>query len=606
MFVKRKSDNMNSINIITKGKKMTRFTAFLRKGMRLAHILTAIMAIAMLTQPTRAMADDSTTEESKPVAYAHLFNWKLTFAYGEKPTYGEVFEVDTTTTERQKWFKKINIKANAYFNLYINEVRRVVFDDSFAQVHLASTSQWFYGYDNLRHVIGLKNLNSGDMTQMFYGCSSVYFKELDFSGCNTSNVGSMHQTFYGCSHLQKINFSGCNTSNVTNMAGMFVGCDLLKEVNFTGCNTSNVTNMAGMFEGCKSLKELNVNGFNTGNVTDMSNMFKNCSGLTSLDLTNFNTGNVINMGEMFYGCNHLATIYASDDFTTSQLNKYASPDMFKNCDSLKANGVYSRHYATAERANFTKKGGYFKTYYKVGDTKHEFYGIAPLSVDTLALEDGADFVTHSTFTAKKGTFSREMSDKWGTLCLPFAIDVASTSDCNFYAVEEVSDDKIKLKQLTDTIDAGTPVLVYSDTKNLAITTIDAPVVKAPAKSTQEDKWQLTGSFTETEVPDSSYVLSENRFWLANEQNNAKAATTAEQSTTAQLKGFNAWLTPAASTTTLPNTLDIDLSTTSIEVVKALSNGKTEIYDIQGRRLDKLQKGLNIVKTGNTTKKIIVK
>jgi hypothetical protein len=36
------------------------------------------------------------------------------------------------------------------------------------------------------------------------------------------------------------------------------------------------------------------------------------------------------------------------------------------------------------------------------------------------------------------------------------------------------------------------------------------------------------------------------------------------------------------------------TTTGIEAVEALTSGKAEIYDLNGRKLNKLQKGVNIV------------
>ncbi len=491
---------------------MTKFSTLFGRSTRLAHILTAVLAIAMLTQPTRVMADDTSDEgESKTGAYAQYADSKLTFMYGEKPTSGTVYEVDTTTTGNHSWPSSLK-----------DVVTAVEFDSSFGNVHPKSCACWFYGFGYLLTITGLEYLN-----------------------------------------------------------------------------TEEVTNMAMMFDSCSKLTELDLTSFNTANVTNMPCMFEGCSSLTTLDLTSFDTSNVTHMNRMFYGCTSLTTIYASDDFDTSKVQH--SQLMFQDCNKLQAHGGYDPSYLTASRANFTKQWGYFKTYYKVGDTKHEFYGIAPLSVDNLALEDGADFITHSTFTATNASYSRTMSSNWGTLCLPFAIDAASASGCTFYGLESVNDDKITLTQLTDTIDAGTPVLVYSATKKIDITASNVPVVKTPAESTQTDGWQLTGSFTETEVPDNSYVISKNKFWLVSNLKDAAATATAVKS-----KGLRAWLTPASGSSKV-STLDISTDEpTSIDTINALADGKAEIYDIQGHRTDKLQKGLNIVKTGNTTKKIMVK
>jgi hypothetical protein len=41
-------------------------------------------------------------------------------------------------------------------------------------------------------------------------------------------------------------------------------------------------------------------------------------------------------------------------------------------------------------------------------------------------------------------------------------------------------------------------------------------------------------------------------------------------------------------------ISFDNETTGIEAVKALTDGKAEIYDLNGRKLNKLRKGINIV------------
>ena len=44
----------------------------------------------------------------------------------------------------------------------------------------------------------------------------------------------------------------------------------------------------------------------------------------------------------------------------------------------------------------------------------------------------------------------------------------------------------------------------------------------------------------------------------------------------------------------------------IDVLNAADEGEAEIYDLNGHRLQGLQKGMNIVKRGNKTTKVIIK
>lgn len=48
------------------------------------------------------------------------------------------------------------------------------------------------------------------------------------------------------------------------------------------------------------------------------------------------------------------------------------------------------------------------------------------------------------------------------------------------------------------------------------------------------------------------------------------------------------------------------STTAIEQLETTADNKAEYYDLQGRRLQDLQKGINIVKRGGKTMKVIIK
>ena len=102
-------------------------------------------------------------------------------------------------------------------------------------------------------------------------------------------------------------------------------------------DTSEVRDMTQMFWYCSSLTELDVSGFKTDNVTTMSAMFYNCSGLTSLDVSGFNTANVTKMNHMYAFCSELTTIYASERWSTSNLDRSNEVNykmMFYRCSSI--------------------------------------------------------------------------------------------------------------------------------------------------------------------------------------------------------------------------------------------------------------------------------
>jgi hypothetical protein len=266
-------------------------------------------------------------------------------------------------------------------------------------------------------------------------------------------------------------------------------------------------------------------------------------------------------------------------------------------------GTGQNYSNAAEWKNFENIVEHDKThYYRIGDTKQYLFG-EDLSVDNLTLEDGKDFEALVPFKATAASYSRTMTSNWGTLCLPFAVETANIIDSKFYGIEGVNNDVITLTQLDGTIAAGTPVLVYSE-NDLDISASNVEVVTTPAEGATSG-WQLVGSFAETEVPDDGYIISKNKFWLTSD------LTSSESVKAVKTKGLRAYLksgsdSSAAKAHVLGFAIDDEDKTSAIDAIDGLTEGTAEIYDIQGRRTDRLQKGLNIVKMGSVTKKVMVK
>ena len=211
-----------------------------------------------------------------------------------------------------------------------NNIKKVVFDSSFANARPTNCCFWFVGCKDLTVIEGLEYLN-------------------------TEKVTSMRSMFASCTNLTSLDVSKFRTQNVTDMFYMFGDCSNLTSLNVSNFNTANVTDMDYMFNNCSNLTSLDVSKFDTQNVTSMWTMFKGCSSLTSLDLSNFDTQNVANMYGMFYGCVNLATIYASDKFVTTACSEDC--EIFGNCKKLVGAVPYDPNRIGKEMANYTT--GYF-------------------------------------------------------------------------------------------------------------------------------------------------------------------------------------------------------------------------------------------------------
>ncbi|WOF88405.1 BspA family leucine-rich repeat surface protein [Segatella copri] len=438
-------------------------------------------------------------------------------------------------------------------------ITKVVFDTSFANARPTSCYKWFFWCENLNQVEGIKNLN---------------------------------------------------TKEVTDMADMFYECRDLSSLDVSGFNTEKVTDMSGMFYECISLKLLDVAKFNTANVKNMSNMFYRCYNLDLLNVTNFNTENVTNMQGMFYSCSALTTIYASDNFVTGKVTE--GIDMFSNCTNLKGFIDYKNNSDKTDHIFANYKTGYFtKLVGKNGDEKIGATG-EPLATDNLVLDDDKDFVAYEPFAAKAASYSRTMKAGtiWATLCLPFAIVQSQETECKFYRLTGIDNDNecITLESCEGAeIPAGTPVLfkMNEGEQTLSISAQDAGIVTEPKAGTNTDV-NLVGSFTKIGgkdnqgLADTDYIIGKDKFWRVSDLNDGKGVG---------IKPMRAYIHPATASQARAAMLSIGKGdgTTAIDNLNAISNdANAEYYDANGRRTNGLQKGLNIVKRGSKTYKIMVK
>ena len=173
--------------------------------------------------------------------------------------------------------------------------------------------------DALSNMFYLDNWSNASPTTISFTNKSNIKSMMKIKGLDTSNVTNMTNIFYGCSSLTSLDLSNFNTSNVIIMSGMFYNCSSLTSLDLSNFNTSKVTTMQEMFSGCSSLTSLDLSNFNTSNVTNMTNIFYNCSSLTSLDLSSFDTSKVTDMNYMFGSCSSLKDVYITVEATLNKL-----------------------------------------------------------------------------------------------------------------------------------------------------------------------------------------------------------------------------------------------------------------------------------------------
>ena len=244
-----------------------------------------------------------------------------------------------------------------------------------------------------------------------------------------------------------------------------------------------------------------------------------------------------------------------------------------------------------------------------------------VATEDLTLADGEDFKDYEPFISKTISYSRNIPEgsTWGTLCLPFAIVQSQETECKFYRLTGIDNDNecITLESCEEgIIPAGTPVLfkMNKDEQTLSISTKDASIVKEPVAGTNVTKpvaetasdVNLVGSFTKIGGKDNKglaendYIIGKDKFWRVSDLNDGNGVG---------IKPMRAYIHPVTASQARAAMLSIGKGDgiTAIDNLNAISNdANAEYYDANGRRTNGLQKGLNIVKRGSKTYKIMVK
>ena len=458
--------------------------------------------------------------------------------------------------------------------------------------------------------VGIPMVKYADGTLTFFLASKETLGENEYELNSGKNLPGWMKHTLG---ITKVVFdTSFANARPTSCYKWFYWCENLKQVEgIKNLNTKEVTNMVDMFCECRYLSSLDVSGFNTEKVTDMSEMFYDCISLKLLDIAKFNTANVTNMQGMFYSCSALTTIYASDKFVTGQVTD--GSNMFSNCTNLKGFVDYKNNSDKTDHIFANYKTGYFsKLVGKNGDEKIGATG-ETLATDNLVLDDGKDFVAYEPFAAKAASYNRTMKEgtTWATLCLPFEV---SLENQNFRAFKLLSADDVtetvELEEIEGSIAAGTPVIIKmkDGATKLDFTVADKEIAKdVQTAETANGNYQLQGLYTQKEfskdTDNNCYIVKGSKL-----MNPAKLlGETATKSVGS--KPFRAYMVdnssaPAAGARMF--SISVGGSTTAIEQLESTADSKAEYYDLQGRRLQNLQKGVNIVKRGGKTMKVIIK
>lgn len=420
-----------------------------------------------------------------------------------------------------------------------------------------------------------------------------------FSGCTSLTKLTL------TSRLQRIGayaFSGCKwldcelaiPSSVTEIGdGAFKDCTYLSGKLTLPANLNKIGSKT--FQNCK---------FFTGtlvipnSVTEIGQeAFSDCSRFTGLSLPN-------NLRKIGYGafarCTSL-TGRLSIPETVKEIGSYA----FYNCTGFTGDFVLPSAlesigmdaFGNTQNTNnlvfqSLPKGmqnGYhdckMRRYVNLSDASY-------VSDDTYAYLDGASYV-------------RTMTNTWGSLVLPYEMLLPSDAPYSVFTIEKMTNDEVVLKRCTFKLMPGVAYIVRRDgeEKTLTFSPDRSVEIRMKMQPAEVGNLKFSGTYQAKEVTD-GYILAQDRFW-----NVAKLKAVAPKTQAVMVGPFRSWLEGTTANTSPSLSMRIGDSTTGIDNVaplEMLNANDAEYYDLNGKRLDAPMKGVNIVKRGNKTMKVIIK
>ena len=222
----------------------------------------------------------------------------------------------------------------------------------------------------------------------------------------------------------------------------------------------------------------------------------------------------------------------------------------------------------------------------------------------VSLSDDSYISDQASGTVNEISYTRKMSNDWGTLVLPYSLTLTGEESYRLYAIDKIDGNELVLSRIEGTVAAGTPCVVKRNGTEAALT-FGANDAELNMAISDQNVGGMTfhGTYTTKEV-NSGYVISKDCFWNVAElmsSNHVKGA---------KVSPFRAWLDGNAASGPARLAMRIDGSTTGIntpDALDVLNDAEAEYYDLSGKRLHEPQKGVNIVRMkSGKTKKIIIK
>ena len=370
-------------------------------------------------------------------------------------------------------------------------------------------------------------------------------------------------------------FSGCTgfdgtltLSNKLETIGVlaFGGC-----TGFTGSLTlpSSVTTIGELaFSRCQSFTKLELP--NTLSVIP-TQAFMHCRSLSGELVIPASVTEIGN--HAFYDCQNLSA--ETRQVTLPKSLKKIGKDVFLDTDNINTVNFQSLPEGISEDLGYKKKA--------------------------VCLSDESYISDKASGTVNEISYTRQMSNDWGTLVLPYSLTLTGEESYRLYAIDKIDGNELVLSRIEGTVAAGTPCVVKRNgTESELAFDANKAALNMAINDKPMDGMKFSGTYWTKEV-NSGYVISKNCFW------NVEKLKGVDSVTGVKVRPFRAWLDGTSAKAPARLSMRIDGSTTGIDAIDALNDAEAEYYDLSGKRLDEPQRGVNIVRMkSGKTKKIIIK
>ena len=207
---------------------------------------------------------------------------------------------------------------------------------------------------------------------------------------------------------------------------------------------------------------------------------------------------------------------------------------------------------------------------------------------------------------QSATYTRRgIKNQFGTLVVPFDVN-GMGADYDLYKFDQVLENELVLRKVDKDdnggiVPAGTPVVFrlhdgLAGNHTLTLTASNTTVSGQLEERSEDNDFQLVGTYETIELYDYyDYFISNNMFFRVYD-----AVTWAGGVKVAPFRAYlshKPWSSAKAQTLSI-RIADEDDDVTAVETLNAITDGTAEYYDMNGRRINSLQKGVNIVKYGN--------